>query len=62
MQGWWVWTVSGRGDPLLLYGDKATVKHKVREELRSQMLSSLVQRKPRLFTGVHCGMCGRLVQ
>ena len=41
-QGWWGWTVPGRNDPLLLYGDKNTVKHEVREQLRSQMLDSLV--------------------
>ena len=61
-QGWWGWTVPGRQDPLLLCGDKNTVKHEVREQLRSQMLDSLVQRRPRLFAGAHYTTCRRLVQ
>ena len=61
-QGWWGWKVPGRQEPLLLYGDKNTVKHEVREQLRSQMLDSLVQRRPRLFAGAHYTTCRRLVQ
>ena len=38
------------------------MKHEVHEQLRSQMLDSLVQRRPRLFTGVHYTTCRRLVQ
>ena len=38
------------------------MKHEVREQLRSQMLDSLVQRRPRLFTGAHYTTCRRLVQ
>ena len=61
-QGWWGWKVPGRQEPLLLYGDKNTIKHEVREQLRSQMLDSLVQRRPRLFAGAHYTTCRRLVQ
>ena len=61
-QGWWGWTVPGRNDPLLLCGDKNTVKHEVREQLRSQMLDTLVKRRPGLFAGVHYSTCRRLVQ
>ena len=62
VQGWWSWKVPGKSDPLLLYGDKNTVKHEVREQLRSQMLDALVQRRPRLFAGVHYATCRQLVQ
>ena len=61
-QGWWGWKVPGRQEPLLLYGDKNTIKHEVREQLRSQMQDSLVQRRPRLFAGAHYTTCRRLVQ
>ena len=61
-EGRWGWTGPGRNDPLLLYGDKNTVKHEVREPLRSQMLDTLVQRRPRLFAGVHYATRRRLVQ
>ena len=38
------------------------MNHEVREQLRSQMLDTLVQRRPRLFAGVHYATCRRLVQ
>ena len=31
MQGWWGWKVPGQSEPLMLNGDKQTVKHEVRE-------------------------------
>ena len=34
-------------------GDKAKVKHHVREELRSQMIAQLIQCRPRQFSGMH---------
>ena len=38
------------------------MKHEVLEQLRSQMLDALLQRRPRLFAGVHYATCKCLVQ
>ena len=62
MQGWWGWKVPGQREPLMLNGDKQTVKHKVREQLRKQLLDSLVQRRPRLFAGLHYATNRQLLQ
>ena len=37
----------------MLNGDKQTVKHEVREQLKKQLLDSLVQLRPRVFAGLH---------
>ena len=61
-QGCSGWKVPGRQEPLLLYEEENTIKHEVREQLRSQMLNSPVQRRPRPFAGAHYTTCRRLVQ
>ena len=62
MQGWWGWKVPGQSEPLMLNGDKQTVKHEVREQLRKQLLDSLVQQRPRLFAGLHYATNRQLLQ
>ena len=42
-------------------GDKAEVKHHVREQLRAQLIAQLIQRRPRQFTGMHYTTNRRLV-
>ena len=60
-QGWWEWTAPGVAQPLSLIGDKAEVKHHVREQLRAQLIAQLIQRRPRQFTGMHYTTNKRLV-
>ena len=60
-QGWWEWTAPGVAQPLNLVGDKAEVKHHVREQLRAQLIAQLIQRRPRQFTGMHYTTNRRLV-
>ena len=60
-QGWWEWTAPGVAQTLSLIGDKAEVKHHVREQLRAQLIAQLIQRRPRQFTGMHYTTNRRLV-
>ena len=60
-QGWWEWTAPGVAQPLNLVGDKAEVKHHVREQLRAQLIAQFIQRRPRQFTGMHYTTNRRLV-
>ena len=59
--GWWEWAMPGSTDTLHLTGDHKLVKHNIREQLRSQLITTLIARRLGQFAGMHYHTNRRLI-